>query len=584
LHTRMWCYFCLLQVGVFQSRDDCNCMVFLSTVPLSAYVARPLSARSSLAAVSAISPFLKRTQQTTEFVYIINNIFMSKSNLASAALKYGKLWGRGHETFPKSLRRILSVKGHGDAPTQFLQSLVTCDLFSPPKPPRAVHDTSLDNIINNNNNNNANGGQQGEIPPIRFNPNMRPACFLDPKGRILTDALLWKNEKNSPSAAAATDASSDPRDAVEYLIDVPGDSADLLLDHLKKYKLRRTKVSIQDISEHVTVHCVYGTLNADGAPPGYLAALDPRHPSLGMRVISGSSNGEQSSTFETRTESFSKMMTNYFPQSNGTYEVIRKLGGVAEGIEIQGRTALETNQEFLNAVSFQKGCYVGQELTARSQHIGTIRKRVMPIILIDTQIQIPQPWIVAHKIQDCGLSSILDSNSEFRDIVDVEGELPPLLPKLSAPAAGGVLALLSGNLSLPKDYTTDASSLEKGEERGDDTKRILQSQQQMEFLRKENQRLLKEIEQVAVPGAKIVNKHDGKTVGQIITHPAPGTSVVLAQMRLDEVGLLDSEKGGFKMTNKILIGDDGTKEFRYLPYIPIWWADIDSKTGKEKEE
>ena len=35
-----------------------------------------------------------------------------------------------------------------------------------------------------------------------------------------------------------------------------------------------------------SVHAVYGTLNAEGTPPGYLAAIDPRHPSLGMRVIS----------------------------------------------------------------------------------------------------------------------------------------------------------------------------------------------------------------------------------------------------------------------------------------------------------
>lgn len=512
----------------------------------------------------------------------------STSKLSSAALKYGKLWGRGHETFPKSLRRILSVKGQGDAPTQFLQGLVTCDLFSNPKPPRATQDASL---INNDNNQNDDHNQQqkqqhqhqGQIenPTIQFNSNVHSTCFLDPKGRILTDALLWKNSKLDPVR--------DPHPGVEYLIDVPGDSADLLMDHLKKYKLRRTKVSIEDVSDNVSVHCVYGTLNADGAPPGYLAALDPRHPSLGMRVLSGYFDHQQShssSDFETRKESFSKMMSNYFPESNGTYEVIRKLGGVAEGVEIQGKTALETNQEFLNAVSFQKGCYIGQELTARSQHIGTIRKRVMPIILIDTQTQIPQPWILAHQIQDYGLSKIMDKDSEFRNIVDVEGELPPPLPKLSAPAAGGVVALLSGNLSLPNTTpttTTAADTLSSSlVEKGQDVNNgILQSQKHMDLLKNDNQALLNEIEHVAVPGAKILNKHDGRTIGQLISRPAPGTSVVLAQMRLDEIGLLESDKVGFRMTNKILIGD-GTQEFRYLPYIPIWWPDIDSKTGKEK--
>ncbi len=32
-------------------------------------------------------------------------------------------------------------------------------------------------------------------------------------------------------------------------------------------------------------------------------------------------------------------------------------------------------------VSFEKGCYVGQELTARTHHTGLVRKRVMPVSL-----------------------------------------------------------------------------------------------------------------------------------------------------------------------------------------------------------
>ena len=32
-------------------------------------------------------------------------------------------------------------------------------------------------------------------------------------------------------------------------------------------------------------------------------------------------------------------------------------------------------------VSFNKGCYLGQELTARTHHTGVVRKRVMPIAL-----------------------------------------------------------------------------------------------------------------------------------------------------------------------------------------------------------
>ena len=499
---------------------------------------------------------------------------MSQSNLAAAAMRYGKLWGRGHETFPKSIRRILSVKGKGS--TKYLQGLITCDLRSEPASPRAQHDPSMEEKDNAE----EDLGEADDIPPIKFTSKMRSTCFLDQKGRILTDALLWKKPFVDPPEILESDGHVPPLtkedEEIEYLIDVPGDSADLLLDHLKKYKLRRTKVTIDDVSQDMSVHCVYGTLNAEGTPPGYMAAIDPRHPFLGMRVLSSSDTPAPASmsTHEDRQATFSNMMKNFFPEANGSYNVIRKLGGVAEGAEIKGKTALETNQDFLNAVSFQKGCYIGQELTARSQHLGTIRKRIMPIMIVDTNTEVPRPWIVAHKIQDAGLQN-LDKDNEFMGIVEIEGEVPPALPKISAPAAGGIMAMLSGNLSLPTiPKSEDSSTNEQVEISQEETER-------MEQLRKESAALMSELDGVAIPGAKIIDKKDGKTIGVVLSSPASGTPIVLAQMRLDAVGLVDSGKGKFSMTNKVQIGDS-TKEYRYLPYLPIWWPDIDRKSGKEK--
>lgn len=44
---------------------------------------------------------------------------------------------------------------------------------------------------------------------------------------------------------------------------------------------------------------------------------------------------------------------------------------------------LEYNLAGLNAISFDKGCYVGQELIARTHHRGVIRKRLLPLRFLD---------------------------------------------------------------------------------------------------------------------------------------------------------------------------------------------------------
>ncbi|KAH7100661.1 Aminomethyltransferase folate-binding domain-containing protein [Auriculariales sp. MPI-PUGE-AT-0066] len=64
------------------------------------------------------------------------------------------------------------------------------------------------------------------------------------------------------------------------------------------------------------------------------------------------------------------------------YTLHRVLNGVAEGIsEIIPMHAfpMESNLDIMGAVDFRKGCYVGQELTVRTYHMGTLRKRIFPI-------------------------------------------------------------------------------------------------------------------------------------------------------------------------------------------------------------
>ena len=60
-----------------------------------------------------------------------------------------------------------------------------------------------------------------------------------------------------------------------------------------------------------------------------------------------------------------------------SYEMMRYASGLLHG-ESDGHVPLEVNLDLANGVSFMKGCYVGQELTARTHFRGQLRKRCLP--------------------------------------------------------------------------------------------------------------------------------------------------------------------------------------------------------------
>ncbi|XP_076994035.1 iron-sulfur cluster assembly factor IBA57, mitochondrial isoform X2 [Tamandua tetradactyla] len=73
-----------------------------------------------------------------------------------------------------------------------------------------------------------------------------------------------------------------------------------------------------------------------------------------------------------------------WPGALRDYHRHRYRQGVPEGVrDLPPGVALplESNLAFMNGVSFTKGCYLGQELTARTHHMGVIRKRLFPVQL-----------------------------------------------------------------------------------------------------------------------------------------------------------------------------------------------------------
>ncbi|HEY0104768.1 MAG TPA: hypothetical protein VGB91_01700, partial [Rhizomicrobium sp.] len=162
------------------------------------------------------------------------------------------------------------------------------------------------------------------------------AALLTPQGKILFDFFLVEGDG-------------------AILIDCHAGARDALLKRLSMYKLR-SKV-VLEARDQLAVLAEW-----DGAEAKYAIAYpDPRLAALGKRAIVA--RGE--------------MRADLLPAVH--YHAHRLDFGVPEARNFGSDRmfALDADLDELNAVDFTKGCYVGQELTARMKHRGTARKRLV---------------------------------------------------------------------------------------------------------------------------------------------------------------------------------------------------------------
>ncbi len=170
------------------------------------------------------------------------------------------------------------------------------------------------------------------------------AALLSPQGKYLFDFLLFPDP--DPDAASET-ATPDP-DAI--LIDVKADRAAALAQRLTLYRLR-AKVTIAPDPRVVVVGT--GPIPPDAFP-------DPRDPALGWRAL--------------RAPSAAPTAAGPADTALGPARVARTVP--ESGVELvpDDSYILEHGFERLHGVDFRKGCYVGQEVTARMKHKTELRK------------------------------------------------------------------------------------------------------------------------------------------------------------------------------------------------------------------
>jgi len=152
---------------------------------------------------------------------------------------------------------------------------------------------------------------------------------------------------------------------------------------LSLYKLR-SKVTVADATASHAVALLYGgdalARLGLGAQPGAakpfaggVAYVDPRLPALGARAVlprEGAAAALEAAGF--------------VAGDAAAYDKLRLSLGVPDGsrdLPVEKAILLENGFDELHAIDWDKGCYLGQELTARTRYRGLVRKRLLPVTI-----------------------------------------------------------------------------------------------------------------------------------------------------------------------------------------------------------
>jgi len=179
------------------------------------------------------------------------------------------------------------------------------------------------------------------------------AALLTPQGRFLNDMFV-------------ADGGNDT-----LLLETERERAPALAKKLGLYRLR-SKVAVEDRGATMEVAAVFGPNAADALSiEGAIVVVDPRLTELGVRLLAPA--GQTAVLLAARGFAAAPLEA---------YDAVRLELGVPDGsrdLTVEKALLLENGFDELNGVDWQKGCYMGQELTARTKYRALIRKRLFPV-------------------------------------------------------------------------------------------------------------------------------------------------------------------------------------------------------------
>lgn len=165
------------------------------------------------------------------------------------------------------------------------------------------------------------------------------AALLTPQGKWLADFFIFA-------------------DGERLLLDCERDQAPGVLQRLSRYRLR-SKVTLRAADDL----CVYAAW--DGAPSVQaIMAPDPRLPEAGWRLLSAI-----------------PLSTTALEADWDRHRLALGLPDGSHDLEAEKTVLLEAGFDELHGVSWSKGCYMGQELTARTKYRGLVKRRLVPVAI-----------------------------------------------------------------------------------------------------------------------------------------------------------------------------------------------------------
>ncbi|MFN7038327.1 MAG: YgfZ/GcvT domain-containing protein [Alphaproteobacteria bacterium] len=182
------------------------------------------------------------------------------------------------------------------------------------------------------------------------------SCILTPQGKYAFDFFISYFED-------------------KFFIEIDKLCAKQLISKLNLYKLRKNiEIKMEDEYEVLSLQELIDQEQAWLTLPflSGLKYIDPRYSKMGYRAI-------------IKSDSLPEILAAY-NQTLNSYEYYRINNGIPEGnkdLRFEKSFPLEYGLDYLNAIDFKKGCYVGQEVTARTKYRGLIRKKIYVVKAIN---------------------------------------------------------------------------------------------------------------------------------------------------------------------------------------------------------